>query len=86
MRIRYYVLAKGQQFEIYRESASKGVHALRGRAVEAATTLARLETRFTGMPTEVTIEAVDGQLLPGPRFDPAAATAASGSAARAVAG
>jgi hypothetical protein len=72
MRIRYYVLAKGQQFEVYRGSISKGMHALRSRAVEAATTMARLETRFTGKPTEVAIEADDGQLLPASRFDRAA--------------
>jgi hypothetical protein len=70
MRIRYYVLSKGQQFEVYRESVAKSAHVLRGRAVEAATTMARLETRFTGAPTEVAIETIQGHFMPGGRFDP----------------
>jgi hypothetical protein len=70
MRIRYYVLSKGQQFEVYRESVAKSAHVLRGRAIEAATTMARLETRFTGAPTEVAIETIQGHFMPGGRFDP----------------
>ena len=82
MRVRYYVVAKGQEYEVFREDASKGMSAMRSRAIDVAQTLARLETRFTSVPTEVQVEAVDGRLQTECRFDPAAAPNAQGRVVR----
>jgi len=71
MRVRYYVLAKGQQFEVFREDLSKGASALRNRATDLAKTLARLETRFTRSATEVLVEDPQGHLYTEFRYDPA---------------
>ncbi len=74
MRIRYFVLEKAQQFEVFREDVSKGQSAIRARSIDLAKTLARLETRFTGAPTQVLVETSDGrmrlemQLDPGPEL------------------
>lgn len=69
MRIRYYVLPRGDHFDVFRESVHKGQHVLRSRAIEAATTMARLETRFARCPTEVLIEDAGGQFAVGGSFD-----------------
>lgn len=73
MRIRYYVLPRGDQFDVFRESVHKGQHVLRSRAVEAATTMARLETRFARSSTEVLVEEAGGQFRVGASFDAAVA-------------
>lgn len=70
MRIRYYVLTKGQQFEVFREDISKGSSSIRNRAMELARSLARLETRFTRAATEVLVEDHQGRLNSALRFDP----------------
>lgn len=70
MRVRYFVIQKDHQFEVYREAVEKGRHTFRSRAVDAATTMARLEARLGGTPTEVVIEQAAGQFQPGERFDP----------------
>jgi hypothetical protein len=69
MRIRYYVLARHEHFEVYRESVQKGRHVLRNRALESATTMARLETRFAGTATEVLMEEADGRFRGVGSFD-----------------
>jgi hypothetical protein len=73
MRIRYYVVAKGQQYEVFREDISKGASVMRSRAADLAKTLARLETRFTRTPTEVLVETADGRMRTEMRYDPEAA-------------
>lgn len=70
MRVRYYVLAKGQQYEVFREDVSKGMSTMRSRSVDLANVLARLETRFTSVPTEVQVEMVDGRMRTESRYDP----------------
>jgi len=70
MRIRYYVLTKGQQFEVFREDISKGSSSIRNRAMELARSLARLETRFTRAATEVLVEDHQGHLTSALRFNP----------------
>jgi len=82
MRVRYYVVAKGQQYEVFREDVSKGMSAMRSRAIDIAQTLARLETRFTSVPTEVQVEAVDGRMRTETRFEPAPASNTRGRVVR----
>lgn len=70
MRIRYYVLAKGQQFEVFREDISKGTSSIRNRALDLARSLVRLETRFTRSATEVLVEDLEGRLRSTHSFAP----------------
>jgi ATP-dependent exoDNAse (exonuclease V) alpha subunit len=78
MRIRYYVLTKGQQFEVFREDISKGTSSIRNRAMDLARSLARLETRFTAASTEVLVEDEAGHLASVLRFDPVSDAAPRG--------
>lgn len=69
-RVRYYVLARDNGYEVLREDVGKGSSNVRQRAVELARSLARLEPRFTRAATEVVIEDRDGCLRSTLRFDP----------------
>ncbi len=62
MRVRYYVLARELQFEVFRESVSKSSHTIHARAIDAARTMARLEARLARTPTQVLVEDEQGQL------------------------
>ena len=63
MRVRYYVMREGENWQVRREAKPQGRRPVRDQAIESAVFMASIEANRYGEPAEVFVEDDTGALL-----------------------